>query len=343
MSCNRRPTRRSLNRSTFDPGVRACRAALRPQLIAWILPKALTTAGRPSDNSSEARPPLLRRSSVAATATTMQREAQLGFVAAMTLLAVPALLWTGAVRSDGVGALSASTAKVWNEAVAAAESGNALRAFQLEVELMSALMQLKPGVRFADIGAFDGRYAMRLVQKVLPGGSALLTDVQRQLPALKQLTASMADSTSVAAAAPGVTGLPPSTFDAILLRTSYHHQPTPAATLAQIDTALKPGGLVLIVENWARSERNRPDGPPRRQAYAGEPTVNCSDSTQAGTNRMDDHLHPLGAGMAIAKEVVMLEAQAAGFKPLVELNRWPWSRFGGQYAILFQKGEPWQI
>ena len=102
----------------------------------------------------------------------MQREAQLGFVAAMTLLAVPALLWTGAVRSDGVGALSASTAKVWNEAVAAAESGNALRAFQLEVELMSALMQLKPGVTFADIGAFDGRYAMRLVQKVLPGGSA---------------------------------------------------------------------------------------------------------------------------------------------------------------------------
>lgn len=281
---------------------------------------------------------------------------------ALIFFAVPMLLWSLSPGIDSsastvadssllhaltASALPAQTAQYLERSIEAANTAkNAksnspamAKALSSEVELIADLLGLRPGGSFADIGAGNAQYSAPLVHKVLPGGSAVVSDVRRALPTLRAALAAsgLEPYVTVAAASPGHTGLPARpTLDGALLRTSFHHQPTPAATLAQLHAALRPGGRLLVVDSWASGPRNQPGGPHSKQAWAGETTTDCV----AGDDGCS--LHPLGAGMGIAKEVVLGEVVAAGFRVVHDLDHWPcpWG-MDHHYAVLFQKVGPW--
>lgn len=220
----------------------------------------------------------------------------------------------------------------------------------LEANLLAKLLDLRPGAAFADVGAWDGNYTLLLSRSVLPRGQAIATDQASRLNLIREAAARERLNLTVVEATADDAGLAPSSLDAILLRTSFHHHSRPASALAQFDAALRDGGRLLLVENAPQGTRNNRSASWRlckdqaveyewakeQEALArtgrSDAAANCTHAQE-----LDSALHPLGAGMGISRDVVYHEARAAGFRLKAELSRWPTARFGGEYALLFLK------
>jgi ubiquinone/menaquinone biosynthesis C-methylase UbiE len=115
---------------------------------------------------------------------------------------------------------------------------------------MAGLMQLKPGMRVADIGAGSGFFARTLAELVGPDGHVYATELEPEMVA--HLTArakglGLANLTAVQGDI-GSTGLEDGSIDAAALIATYSFLDRPEAMLASIARALRPGGLLLIVD-----------------------------------------------------------------------------------------------
>ncbi|MGD9921244.1 MAG: methyltransferase [Pseudorhodoplanes sp.] len=119
-----------------------------------------------------------------------------------------------------------------------------------ETEQVFALMKLKPGMSVADIGAGSGYYVMRLSKLLGPGGKVFATDITpNYLSALNAriLKAKLANVV-IARGEPHDPRLPPNSIDAALLIHMYHEIAQPFAFLHNLGAAMKPGGLVGILD-----------------------------------------------------------------------------------------------
>ena len=191
---------------------------------------------------------------------------------------------------------------------------------------------------FADVGAFDGKYVLPLAYEVLPYGKAYATDVVEGgsdsegslkwrglgygTATIKQRVdehnACVSETcttyskythrpklniTTVLATADDA-GLPEGCCDAIMLRTSYHHLEKPRVAIRQFERALKPGGRLLIIDNFPG------DGP---------------DAEGVPEDR---------AGMGIDANIILQEiGRELGWVPSVTLLEWgTHTRFGADYA-----------
>lgn len=109
-------------------------------------------------------------------------------------------------------------------------------------------MAIRPGMTVADIGAGSGYYAVRLADRVGPGGRVLAQDVEpRYLAALRRRMASR-PNVSVGLGEPGDPRLPPASADAALLVHMYHEIGQPYALMANLVPALRPGARVGILD-----------------------------------------------------------------------------------------------
>jgi SAM-dependent methyltransferase len=117
-------------------------------------------------------------------------------------------------------------------------------------EVLLQRLQLKPGLRVADVGAGTGYYARRIARAVAPTGSVYAVDVQPQMIALLTERAKVAGITNLVPVLAGVksTRLAPETIDLALMVDVYHELEFPFEVLASIVKALKPGGRVVFVE-----------------------------------------------------------------------------------------------
>jgi len=112
-----------------------------------------------------------------------------------------------------------------------------------------ALLDLEPNAVIADIGAGSGYYSFRIA-KQFPSSTVIGVDIQQE----------MLDFMSKKAAAEGVTNvkphlgtiqsiqLDPETIDAALFVDAYHEFSHPYEMMTSIYNALRPGGVVYLLE-----------------------------------------------------------------------------------------------
>ncbi len=142
-----------------------------------------------------------------------------------------------------------------------------------EIDRIGNLLSLEPGQILADVGAGDGGFAEALADRVGSEGHVYATEVKpdlvesihkRMLDAgLVQVTAVLGDQNDL--------GLAPGCCDAILLRLVYHHFEEPETMRSSLWHALKPNGLMAIIDITPQKNWRELPGVPNRGGH-GIPT-----------------------------------------------------------------------
>ena len=191
--------------------------------------------------------------------------------------------------------------------------GLGFRATGPEMPRLRHELALKLGMSVADVGAGRGEVTVALAADVGPSGQVFSTDID--LDALEQIRARIADAalrnvTTVQAHARD-TGLPTSCCDAIVLRRVYHHLSDPAATNLDLLRALRPRGVLAIIDfppmfSWPWSAKDTPG------------------------NR---------TGHGVAAGLVVEEVTAGGFTLVKVIEDWPGRGPLKSYCAIFRKPE----
>jgi ubiquinone/menaquinone biosynthesis C-methylase UbiE len=112
------------------------------------------------------------------------------------------------------------------------------------------LSDIRHGMTVADIGAGEGYYTIRLAQRVGAEGRVLAEDIFA--PVRDKLAERVArerlDNVSVRLGAPADPKLPAGSFDRVLMVHMYHEIERPYEFLWRLRPALKPEGLVVVVD-----------------------------------------------------------------------------------------------
>jgi predicted methyltransferase len=134
----------------------------------------------------------------------------------------------------------------------------------VEADRVVEVLGLQPGMTVADVGAGRGEWSVELAKAVGPEGQVFATEIDAgRLDGIERAVrrAGLANVRVLKAQA-GETGLPGACCDAILLRHVYHHLTEPDATLASLRAALRPGGLMAIIDfepwGWSSSPADVP-------------------------------------------------------------------------------------
>jgi predicted methyltransferase len=124
------------------------------------------------------------------------------------------------------------------------------RAEEERPELLLSVLELKPGMTVADIGAGTGYYSWRMAQRVGAGGTVYAVDIQPEMIKLleQQMSRRAAANVKAVLGTPTDPGLPPAGIDLALMVDVYHELEYPHEMLAAIVRALKPGGRLVFVE-----------------------------------------------------------------------------------------------
>ncbi|MCK5943725.1 MAG: class I SAM-dependent methyltransferase [Planctomycetes bacterium] len=109
---------------------------------------------------------------------------------------------------------------------------------------------LQPGMAVADVGAGTGVFLDFFARDVTTGGKVYAVEIapkfverlQRRSRARNQ------PQVEVVLCTDRDVGLPPGSVDAVFTCDTYHHFEYPAATLASIRRALRPGGSFVVVD-----------------------------------------------------------------------------------------------
>lgn len=117
---------------------------------------------------------------------------------------------------------------------------------------------IKPGMTVADIGAGEGYYTIRLASRVGKDGRVLAEDIVAQVrDALAlRVTRERLENVSVRLGAPADPRLPAASFDRVLMVHMYHEIARPYEFLWRMRPALKPDGLVVVVDADRATDRH---------------------------------------------------------------------------------------
>ena len=175
-----------------------------------------------------------------------------------------------------------------------------------EVKRLAELMGWKAGTVAADIGAGDGKYTFRAVERVGAAGKVYATEIDaKKLAELKDEVAKRKlGNVIVVESKEADTNLPAGCCDAIFLRHVYHHLTKPVEFDAGLVRSLKSGGRLAIIDFPARAGLDPVEGVP--------------------SNR---------GGHGIPEKIVIEELKAAGLQVEKIVEDWP----EGSYCVLFVK------
>lgn len=124
------------------------------------------------------------------------------------------------------------------------------RDHRLQINRVLDLLGVTPGKSVADIGAGSGWFTVRAAKRVGPGGQVFAEDIN---PKATEYIAARAKREGLANVHP-VLGTPDDlrldsgTLDAALLLKVYHEIAHPVPVMQQLRAALKPGGVVGIID-----------------------------------------------------------------------------------------------
>jgi SAM-dependent methyltransferase len=115
---------------------------------------------------------------------------------------------------------------------------------------IARLLEIKPGMTVADIGAGSGYHTVRLSPRVGPTGTVIAEDVTRDYLAglAKRIERLKPTNVKLALGEPHDPRLPASSLDAAILVHMYHEIAQPYAFLYNLVPALKPTARIGIVD-----------------------------------------------------------------------------------------------
>lgn len=119
-----------------------------------------------------------------------------------------------------------------------------------EMPRLREALALRGGAAVADVGAGKGELTLALATNVGPAGRVFSTELDpERLRGLREAVASRRLGNVTVVQAQGAdSGLPPNCCDAIVLRRVYHHLTDPRGLNASLWRALRPGGLLAIID-----------------------------------------------------------------------------------------------
>lgn len=167
-----------------------------------------------------------------------------------------------------------------------------------EAARLAKVLQVRPATTLAEIGAGRGNLTVEMARRV-PQGRVYSTELDRAR--LRDIERAVADAglsnVTVLEAGERESQLPPGCCDAVFMREVYHHFADPAYTTSTIHRALKPGGLLAVI-----------DYPRRGVLYGG-----------------DCHCMP--------KDTLIAQVTAQGFEVIADEDDWA----GIRYLVVFRK------
>ena len=168
----------------------------------------------------------------------------------------------------------------------------------LEAELRT---KIKPGMTVCDLGCGNGFWTLKLSKMVGPEGKVYAVDIQKEMLELLKAEAEKAEARNIVPVLNNAVSakLPPNSCDLILLVDVYHEFSHPQQMLASMRQALKPGGLIALVEF-----------------------------------RAEDDEVPIKPEHKMSKQQILKEYTANGYKPAGEFDKLPW-----QHVMYFQRGD----
>ena len=143
-------------------------------------------------------------------------------------------------------------------------------AWQRPADVVAAL-RITPGMTAVDLGAGTGYFLPHLARAVGPSGAVIGLDVEPDMVRYMRERAAKEKLANVRAdvAKGDDPGLPAGSVDRILIVNTWHHIPNRPAYAAKLRAALKPGGLVAIVDFTMTSDR----GPPKEHRIPPEKAI----------------------------------------------------------------------
>jgi ubiquinone/menaquinone biosynthesis C-methylase UbiE len=111
-------------------------------------------------------------------------------------------------------------------------------------------LALRPGLNVADIGAGSGLFSRLIAGRVAPGGMVYAVDIAKNMVdhIARTVQEQKIDNLTPVLGDPRSPKLPPNSVDRVVIVDSYHHFEFPAEMLAEIKKALKPDGLLILVD-----------------------------------------------------------------------------------------------
>ena len=174
-------------------------------------------------------------------------------------------------------------------------TGGGFRADGPELPRLREVLTLETGRVVADVGAGKGELTFVLAREV---GHVFATEIDQAR--LARLREAKLDNVTVVEASSTETGLPPNCCDAIVLRRVYHHLTDTAAINASLLRALRPGGVLAVI-----------DFPPPFFLNRGE--------------------------FGVPADSVISEAVSSGFELVRRMDDWPGRGPLGSYCVVFRK------
>ena len=125
--------------------------------------------------------------------------------------------------------------------------GSGFRADGPELPRLRNVLALKPGMSVADVGAGNGELTAALAAEVGTNGRVYSTELDLDQVRATVAAARLSNVTFVQSQADD-TGLPANCCDAIVVRRVYHHLTDPVAINASLMRALRPGGVLAVID-----------------------------------------------------------------------------------------------
>jgi precorrin-6B methylase 2 len=190
-----------------------------------------------------------------------------------------------------------------------AQRAREMKQAEHDVPLLVDVLQLKPGMIVADVGAGGGAMSVVFAKWIGPSGRVYATDLgANQLKMIRaavdreQLT-----NVTVVEGASASTNLPAACCDAIFMRDVYHHIVETEAFDKSLLAALKPGGRLAVIDFVPRPGSPLPAG-----------------------------VDPNRGGHGIPSAVVTTEIAASGLAHVQTIDKWP-PGSDDYFLVLFRK------
>ncbi|WP_169975031.1 class I SAM-dependent methyltransferase [Tautonia rosea] len=112
------------------------------------------------------------------------------------------------------------------------------------------ILELKPGMRVADVGAGTGLYTIPMAQAVGAEGAVFAVDIAPNFLNYIARRAQQQQLINVCTVlgTQDSTQLPPETLDLVFICDTYHHFEDPAAVLGSIHRSMKPGARLVVID-----------------------------------------------------------------------------------------------
>ncbi len=153
------------------------------------------------------------------------------------------------------------------------------------------VLKLAPGLVAADVGAGEGKFTSVLARGVGAAGRVYATEVEeKKLDEIKdRMAADGLDNVVTVLGDQQRTGLAPGCCDRVLLRLVYHHFAEPQTMRRGLWEALRPGGLIAVIDVPPKKSWPVVSGAPDRGGHGIEAKELLADMRGSGFELVTQH------------------------------------------------------